>query len=363
MSSIASRRQAIELWRSVENPLKEGENLAYLTMALLGTGKGREAQESSRAAVNILETQPPGKELALAYRNQAFLEKRSRSLSEARLLAEKSVALAERFGDARVLAMAYGTLGSNLLSLDFERGSEYLQRALKIAREAGLDARVATVYANLGSTACELHRFETASRYLSEGIAYCTERDLDMIRYYLLAWQSLTSLYLGDWRAAAEFARGVMEQGGVSARSRFAAVLALGRLRSRSGEGGTRELLTGARESGTISDQFEDVGPVCAALAEAAWLEGDPEFARGEARCLIRSDSRQAGGPGWGEKRRSGSGDVGSNRFYMIGWHYLSACRLPENGRPLPRNGSGWLVPMSKPGRWRMAKAKRRSLP
>ncbi len=255
-------------------------------MALLTIGKGQEAQECSRTAVEILEKQPPGKELALAYRNQAFLENRNRNIHEANILAEKAVALAERFGDSRVLAMAYGTLGSNLLSMDFERGSEYLQRCLKIAHEAGLDARVAAVYANLGSTACELHRFETARRYLSEGIAYCAERDLDLVRFYMLAWQALTDMYLGYWTEAVELANEVLRHTSVSARNRLPAFLALGRLQSRIGAGGTRELLTNARSAGAVSDQFEDVALVNAALAEEAWLAGNLETALSEARAL-----------------------------------------------------------------------------
>jgi hypothetical protein len=39
-------------------------------------------------------------------------------------------------------------------------------------------------------------------RYLGEGIAYTAERDLDLIRLYMPAWQSIASLYLGDWTDA-----------------------------------------------------------------------------------------------------------------------------------------------------------------
>ena len=284
--AIASRRQAIELWRAVANPIKEGENLAHLTMVLLTSGQGKEAQQCSQAAIQILEKQPPGKELALAYRNQALLENKNHNISEANILAEKAVALAERFGDARVLAMSYDTLGSNWLSIDFERGSAYLQRCLGIAREAGLDARVAAVYANLGSTACDLHRFETAERYLSEGTTYCAERDLDLLRYYMLAWRALTQMYLGHWHDAAESARDVLEHTSISAHNRLPALIALGRLRARQGESGAHDLLTRALESGAASDHFEDIAPIRAVLAEAAWLEGKPETALSEARAL-----------------------------------------------------------------------------
>jgi DNA-binding CsgD family transcriptional regulator/tetratricopeptide (TPR) repeat protein len=284
--SIASRRQAIELWQAVANPLKEGENLAHLTLALSSSGQGENAQQYAQAAIQILEKQPPGKELALAYRNQALIEMIDHHLDEATALAEKAVALAERFGDARVLAMSYDTLGSNLLSTDFERGKEYLERCLVIARAAGLDGRVATVYANLGSTACELYRFEIAGQYLSEGIEYCTERDLDMIHYYLLSCQSMVQMYLGHWHEATKSADYVLKHTDISARNRLPSLVALGRLRARQAGPDAHEFLTRALEIGSVSKLFENIAPARAALAESAWLEGSRERTLEEARLL-----------------------------------------------------------------------------
>jgi len=286
--AIASRRQAIDLWRAVGNSIKEGENLAHLTMVLLSSGQPKEAEQSSQAAIQLLEKQPHGKELALAYRNQALLENKNRNITEANILAEKAVALAERSGDARVLAMAYDTLGSNLLSVDFKRGSEYLQRCLGIAREAGLDARVATVYANLGSTACDLYRFETAERYLSEGITYSSERDLDLVRFYMLSWQALTLVYLGQWPEAESSMNAVLEQTNISPHNRLPALVAMGRLHARRGVLAAHELLDQALESGIYSNHFDDEAPLHAALAEIDWLEGNHERTLNEAHTLFK---------------------------------------------------------------------------
>jgi DNA-binding CsgD family transcriptional regulator len=284
--TIAARRKAIEIWREIDNPLKVGENLADLVMPLLTHGQGNEAQQSCREAIQILETQPPGKELALAYRNQALLESINRNLKEAMVLAEKAVALAERYGDNRVLAMAYDTLGSNWLATDFERGSEYLKRCLTIAQEAGLEARVATVYANLGSTACDVYRFETAEYYLAEGIAYCADRDLDLVRFYLLSCQALTKMYLGRWLEAGAAANLVLQHSGISVHNRLPALVALGRLRARQGHPDSSEALMRALEIAAVSDHFENIAPVRAALAESAWLEGNQGRTLREARAL-----------------------------------------------------------------------------
>jgi tetratricopeptide (TPR) repeat protein len=146
--AIASRRSAIDLWRAEGNVLKQGENLAHLALLLFGREEWIEADEAGRTAIQLWETLPPGRELALAYRTQALLHHLTEDPVGVIALAEKSVGLAERFDDRRVLAMAYDTLGSAWLPLDYERGRQYLERSLTVAREAGLEARIASVYGN-----------------------------------------------------------------------------------------------------------------------------------------------------------------------------------------------------------------------
>ncbi len=273
--AIASRRKAIEIWRSAGEPLKQGENLALLATALITADHWAEAVQSCHDAIALLEPLPPGRELALAYRTQAMLHIFHHDMAEALTMAEKAVSLAERYGDARLLAMAYDTLGSIWLSSDFERGSDYLRRALAIASQAGLEARVATAYGNLGSTSCELYLFTHAERYLAEGISYCADRDLDLLRYYMLAWQAQTFLYLGRMRAAEEAAGEVLLHTIASANSRLPALLALGRVLARQGRPGAGKLLDEALDLAELSGNFPFIAPARAALAEAAWLSGN----------------------------------------------------------------------------------------
>ncbi|MCI0578535.1 MAG: LuxR C-terminal-related transcriptional regulator, partial [Chloroflexi bacterium] len=284
--AIAGRRRAVDLWREAGNLLKEGENLAHLALALVGSEQWTEARQAGQAAVQILETLPPGRELALAYRTQALLHHFNYDYPEAIALAEKAMALAERFDDVRVLAMAYDTFGSSWLSLDYERGCEYLEKCLAIARQAGLDARVASVYGNLGSTSCELYRFSQAERYLGEGMAFTAERDLDLIRLYMLAWQAQVHLHLGRWNEAEAAAEEVLQRAGVSANSRIAALLALGRLRARRGAADSQAVLDQALELATGSGDFQHTGPVRAVRAEAAWLAGDRDQTLAEAHAV-----------------------------------------------------------------------------
>ena len=90
---------------------------------------------------------------------------------------------------------------------------------------------IASVYANLGSTSCALHRFAEAERYLAEGLALTEESDLDIVRVYMLGWQAIVHLHQGRWETAEALADEVVRRTDVSDHNRVAGLLALGRLR------------------------------------------------------------------------------------------------------------------------------------
>lgn len=284
--SIAARRTAIELWRSQGNRLKQGENLAHLMTPLNRVGQNAEAQQVSRAAIEILEALPPGRELALAYRMQAAVCLVNRDCEEALTWAEKALHLAEQSEDAEVLAAIHVTIGTAQLFLDYARGCEYLENKIAWAQHVGLSAHVAHMYANLCSASGEVYHFKRAEQYAVSGIAHATEHDLDSHRLYTLAWQAMTYLHLGRWSEAAEIATTVLHGAGVTVISRITALAALGRLRARSGEVESAATLDEALQLASRADNLQRLGPVRAARAEAAWLAADRDRVLLEARAV-----------------------------------------------------------------------------
>ncbi len=283
---IAARREALKLWRQLGNGLKEGENLAYLMNMLTRIGQNTEAQRVSRAATEILEALPPGRELAMAYRVQAAACLVNRDCQDALAWAERALELAQRLQDAEVLAAVHLTIGTTWLFLDYERGRQYLESKIVVFQENGLDARAAHAYSNLGSGSGELHQFCYADHYLSVGVAYAAERDLDSHRLYMQAWQALVSLYLGRWQEAELIARRVLEGHGVATISRITALVAQGRLMVRQGNAGAQAALDEALELALRAGNLQRLGPVRSARAEAAWLAGDDRMALAEVQSV-----------------------------------------------------------------------------
>lgn len=283
---IAARRKALKIWRALDNPLKVGENLAFLMNMLTRVGQNDEAERVCREAIEILEGLPPGRELALAYRVQAAACLVNRDCQEALTWAEKALELAERLQDAEVLGAVHLTIGTAWLFLDYDQGRSYMEKKIADLREAGLDARVAHMYSNLGSGSGELHQFPQARRYLAEGISFAAEIDLDSHRRYMQAWYALVQMYQGNWPDAEELAQKVLGEPGENVTVRITALIALGRLKVRRGDADALDPLDQALALASRVGNLQRQAPVRCARAEAAWLAGDIQKAREEA-CAV----------------------------------------------------------------------------
>jgi DNA-binding CsgD family transcriptional regulator len=281
--AIASWRQAISRWHTEGNRAREGMNLAVLAAALASAGARQEARVANHSALALLSTEPAGRELGLALGTEAILLQYSHELEEAIALASRAITLAERAGDTQIVVMAYDTLGMSTMFSDYERGCEYLEHARDLARDAGLDAAAARAYGDLSAISVALLRLERAEQYLSDGLTYTADRDLDRTRRYMLAWFAAAQLLRGRWLEAASSADEVLQHQ-ASSSARVTALLTMGRLAARRGESGTAaSLLDQALSLAGAPDELRQVGPVRAARAEAAALAGDSAASRSEA--------------------------------------------------------------------------------
>jgi DNA-binding CsgD family transcriptional regulator/tetratricopeptide (TPR) repeat protein len=284
MEGIAAFGKALEIWKELGNPLKQGEALASMAIMLRNNGSNTEAEQASRAAIEILEAHSPGRELALAYRVQATLRLSNREPAEAIEWGERAIFYAERFGDDNVLGMAHVATGSAWLFLDYPHGCSYLEERLKIARAHEQERQIANLYAYLGSCSVELYELHQAERYLTEGISYTADRDLDVFSRFMNAWLALAYIHQGRWSEADEVIKIYLQSPSFPAISRITALAAAGLLRTRRGDSDAMAALDEALELATQTGTLQYIGLVHKARAEAAWLAGDYDAALAEAR-------------------------------------------------------------------------------
>jgi DNA-binding CsgD family transcriptional regulator len=267
-------QKTIDLWGSVGNRLRQGANLGYLAEKLCLFGRNTESEETSKAAITMLEALPPSVELARAYKEQCYIRMMHDDYAEAIIWGEKAVALAELFEDTETLARVYNYMGGAILITDYERGLALMEKSLALARKANLTFAIAGALGNLGLMLAEVYQLPDAERYLREGIKYAIEHDDDYHLVGMLTSQVLIQIYQGHWAEALEKALKVLQSPYLESETHTFVLFALGRLHLRRGDSDGQAILEEALKLALQADSIPRMGKVQAARAEAVWLKG-----------------------------------------------------------------------------------------
>jgi len=307
---IAPRQEMIALARRAGDRPKEAEHLIWLAITLACEGPNAESERASEAALAALQGEPEGPAHAIVYCQLTVLRWVERDLGAAVVWGERGIALAERLGDVHSLIMGLNARGAaRLVAGDVERGRADFERCLQLARDAGDDGLVAGALGDVGSALREAYRFDEADRYLTDAIAYATERDLDNRRLWAVASLALTRLFQDRWTDATDLAASVLRvptgATGLAVTSatlapsavassfdrpvyaRIGALVVLGRVRSRRGDPEAAASLAEAQALSPPTGLPKFLGLLHAVRAEAAWLAGDRERTRTEARAVF----------------------------------------------------------------------------
>jgi DNA-binding CsgD family transcriptional regulator len=272
--AVEARRAALSLHQARGDRVREGDSRRWLSRLAWFAGDRATAVREGRHAVELLEGEPPSRELAMAYSNTSQLSMLAGHAREAIEDGERAIGLAERLGETEILAHALNNVGSAELAAGLPGGAAKLERSLALALECDYEEHAARAYTNLGATHVRVRAYADADRHLTAGIAYCEEHDLDPWRVYMSGWVADLRFGQGRWDEAADHALAVLREPGVPAPSRVMPLTVLGRLRARRGDPHPFEPLDEALELARRSDELQRLAPVAAARAEAHWLDG-----------------------------------------------------------------------------------------
>ena len=270
--------QAIAIHRRSGDAAREGRALRMRAQLLGCIGRGREAAETVREAVRVLEQCPPGAELARAYASLAGQAMQDYDFAETIELGGKAIAVAEEVDDVEALVSALANVGTAELFGGYPGGSTKLERSLELARQARLGTRAGGAYINLALGLIHHGRWQEAAVWVDRGIGYTRELGLEAWVKVLLGERAMVELALGRWQDAAATAQALLDgPRDQIIEPRTYALLVLGLIRARRGDPGCWSLLDEARERALGADDLQFLGPISAARAEAAWLEGRTE--------------------------------------------------------------------------------------
>ena len=277
--AIAAEEQALRSFQELGNRSGHGDGLSFLAQLRWQVGSLPEAITTAQSALDLLEGFP-GPELVSAQVMMAALMLAAEDPASAMAYARRGEELADQLGDPRSRILAMQLVGWVEYFTGVPGGMQKLARALDLAEAAGFEDLVAMTYVIVVRTACRLREYASAAPYVRAGLDYCSTRDYDVWRYYLLSWQSKIQLANGRWTEAAETA--LICLGEHCPFARIHALVALGLVRARRGDPDAWAPLDEALSLAEPRGELQWIAPVAIARAEAAWLEGRNEAAIAE---------------------------------------------------------------------------------
>jgi DNA-binding CsgD family transcriptional regulator/tetratricopeptide (TPR) repeat protein len=267
-----AQRQAMACYEQVGDELRQGAAQSWLAELSWQVGSLPQALELALEAAAKLKRLPAGRELVDCCCRVAQLLLAAEDPERAREWAQRAQELAEQVGSRRASVTALMTLGWVGFFAGEAEGLEQLEHCIQTAETAGLYASVVGALVMIVRTAARRRMYDVVEEHLQTALDYCDGRDFDIWRNYLIGWQAKLELARCHWDRAAELA-----QIGLSREcpfSRIHALVALGLTRARRGDPDPWTVLDEALELALPRQEFQWIGPVAAARAEAAWLEG-----------------------------------------------------------------------------------------
>lgn len=274
-AAIASATAALAAWRQVSNVQAQSRVLRLLSQEYRALGDKAACDESVAGAISLLETLPPGADLALAYGWRSLMAVHRGWDREALQFGQRALELARTVGDRAAESNALCNIGGALLGTNDRAGYQHLERALALALEDRLDDHVARAYRTLLFYSVLVHDFARAQRLFAEAVEYCEERGIFSHSTYIRAFYTACDLDRGEWTEAARAATELLHSSEVTGRQQRIIVMAtLALVRLRRGDPGVDELLDQALELALPTSELNRIGRVAAARAERAWYEG-----------------------------------------------------------------------------------------
>ncbi|WP_328462260.1 LuxR C-terminal-related transcriptional regulator [Actinoplanes sp. NBC_00393] len=273
--SIATLRAAIRLRQQTGDRLGAGAALVALARRLWCAGLAAESARAGDTAMELLDSLPPGPELAVACSNQSATWLNLEDYAGTMTYGERALRLAAEHDVPEIVVHSLNNIGTMQLLTGEPDGIRKLERSLALAEQEGLDEHVGRAYLHVGWAMTRTRAYHLVS-WLDHGLAACEELGLEAWSSYLVAYRARYLLDTGRWEAAAGDARSLLRAAGPAPLLRILALTVAGLVAARRGDEDPWVLLDEARALAEGQTELQYLAPVAAARAGAAWLAGRP---------------------------------------------------------------------------------------
>ncbi len=270
---IKDGETVLTMLKEFPDPIREGENYRRISRMLWYDCNDKKAEEYVDKAIEILEDQPHGKELALAYSNKSQTYMLREETEQAIKWGEKALKLAVKIKDQEIEAHALNNIGTAKMFIDDSTGEEFLQKSLKISLQNDFAEHTMRAYINLGCLLLQKRDLKRANKYFTEGSEYCSDKDLFTLILCMASHLSNVKLYLGEWDSAIETANTVFQNEYVPDGNKIIPLFIIGIIRARRGDPGFMNLFDESNRLAAKLREIDKIVTIKSATAEAYWLQ------------------------------------------------------------------------------------------
>lgn len=280
-AAVTSWRDAISLRHAMGDRRGEADDLRWLSHGLWGLGRVTESAEAGRASLRLLQDAPPCPQLAWSLVNMA--EQALWNFDpECDDYAARAIAVGTQLGDDAAVARARGyTALAHVVRND--TGWDELEAVWHQAMAADARGETAAFFGAVTGYLSAMHYNPArADRYIADTVAYCRDHGIYLFEGIAGGAELMAGLHRGHWDRVVARAEDLLSRPGLTLVNLISPRLALALIHARRGEQPVESLLDDIEASSELNQQR--FFPIWAGRAEAAWLAGDDERARGLAQ-------------------------------------------------------------------------------
>ena len=265
--------QAADLRRRANDTLGLGRDLTRLTRFAWMCGRRAAAEGFVDEAIAVLQTVPPGPELAWAYSHQSQLDMLASRMDAAIIWGERAIELATRLQQKEIIIHALTNIGSARADNGGSGDCGELEQSFELAVAGKYHDHVERASCNLTCTFYWRRDYVSALDYIDRGVSYAAALELMHWEGYLRGWRTMVRLDQGDWAGAEEEALEISRRTYAAEVYRFPALITLARLRVRRGDQDAETPLEAARRLSATMVEIQRSVYIATIVAESAWLQ------------------------------------------------------------------------------------------
>ena len=276
-NAIMIHAQALQIHQDRKDRARLANGHRFMSRLHYFSAHGAAASAHSQRAIELLDPGEASAEAAMVLSNQAQLCMLHGDIEGTRTWGQQAIEMARAVDAEEVVVHVLINVGTaELYTGRFDTGTPRLAQTLERAISAGLHEHAARTYVNLVSTAVIARDLDVAERWMQPAIDFCDERDLDAWGLYLDGHLAHLRLYQGRFTDARQLAARVLQQHQVAAINRIFPLITLGLAQARTGDPAAGTTLAQALSIAENAGEPQRLGPAVSALAELAWLRGEP---------------------------------------------------------------------------------------